>query len=95
MAASASPNRFADLIGLIKADELADMWGYAGPNNAFRDFCAKLGLRHVPGRPGWFDPKHGRLRLDAAQGMEILTPSRGADSAASLVAQRRARNASI
>ncbi|WP_323716229.1 hypothetical protein [Paracoccus aminovorans] len=89
------PPHFAQMIGLIRAEDLAEEWGYAGANSAFRNFCAKLGLRHVPGRPGWFDPKHVRQRLDAAQGMEILVPPRGADGAASLVAQRRARNASI
>lgn len=89
------PPHFAQLIGLIRAEDLAEEWGYAGANSAFRNFCAKLGLRHVPGRPGWFDPKHVRQRLDAAQGMEILTPPRGADGNASLVAQRRARIASI
>ena len=91
---SALPPHFAQMIGLIRAEALAEEWGYASANSAFRNFCAKLGLRHVPGRPGWFDPKHVRQRLDAAQGMEILTPSHGADAAVSLVAQRRARNAS-
>lgn len=89
------PSHFAQMIGLIRAEDLAKEWGYAGANSAFRNFCAKLGLRYVPGRPGWFDPKHVCLRLDAAQGMEILVPSRGADDAASLVAQRRARNAAM
>ncbi|WP_323015991.1 hypothetical protein [Devosia sp.] len=89
------PSQFRQMIGLIRAEDLAEEWGYAGANSAFRNFCAKLGLRHVPGRPGWFDPKHVRQRLDAAQGMEILTPSRGPDGAPSLVSQRRARNASI
>lgn len=92
---SALPSHFAQMIGLIRAEDLAEEWGYASTNSAFRNFCAKLGLRHVPGRPGWFDPKHVRQRLDAAQGMQILTSSLGSDIAASLVAQRRARNASI
>lgn len=89
------PSHFSQLIVLIRAEDLAEEWGYAGANSAFRSFCAKLGLRHVPGRPGWFDPKHVRGRLDAAQGLEVLTPQRGVDGATSLVAQRRARNASI
>lgn len=82
------------MVTLIRAADLAVAWGYAGANSAFRDFCAKIGLRHMPGRPGWFDPKHVRQRLDAAQGLEILTSPRDADGVASFVAQRRARNAS-
>lgn len=89
------PPHFAQMIGLIRAEDLAEEWGYAGANSAFRNFCAKLGLRHVPGRPGWFDPKHVRQRLDASQGMEILAAPKSTDGTASLVAQRRARNASI
>lgn len=87
------PSHFAQLIGLIRAEDLAEEWGYAGTNSAFRTFCAKLGLRHVPGRPGWFDPQHVRQRLDAAQGMNPVI-LRGSEAAVSLVQQRRTRNAS-
>lgn len=80
------------MIALIRAEDLAEAWGYSGPNSAFRDFCSKMGVKHIPGRPGWFDPKHIRHRLDAVQGI-------GAQAAAaptlSLVEQRKARNGKI
>lgn len=87
---------FADLIGLISADDLAELWGYAGANNAFRDWCRKMKILPVPGRPGWYDPRLIRHRLDEAQGLN--PPPKPADAAApklSLVDQRRARNGSL
>jgi hypothetical protein len=83
---------FADRIGLISAAELAKLWGYAGPNDAFRVFCSKLSISHVPGRPGWFDPSLVRHRMNEAQGLVPLAQS-GAVGA-SLVDQRRARRGS-
>lgn len=77
------------LIMLIRAEELADAWGYAGANTAFRDFCAKSGIKHVPGRPGWYDPRHVRHRLDALQGLDAAFAS--AQPPLSLVEKRRAR----
>lgn len=79
---------FMHLVGLIRAEDLAIAWGYSGANNAFREFCVKLGVRHVPGRPGWYDPQHIRQRLDAAQGTGSFTSGASAEG---LVAQRRAR----
>ncbi|SIT81919.1 hypothetical protein [Pontibaca methylaminivorans] len=76
------------MIGLIPAEDLAASWGYAGANNAFRDFCVKMGIKPV--RPGWYDPHHVRHRLDAAQ---AITPPVATTSAPalSLVEQRRLR----
>lgn len=84
---------FAHMIGLISAADLAAEWGYAGPNDAFRVFCAKLGIKPVPGRPGWYDPHHVRHRLDAVQG--IAAPATNDRAGLSLVEQRRARNGAV
>lgn len=87
---------FADLIGLISADDLARLWGYAGANNAFRDWCRKMKILPVPGRPGWYDPRLIRQRLDEAQG--LTPPTKSAEQASpklSLVDQRRARNGAL
>lgn len=80
---------FADRIGLISAAELAKLWGYAGPNDAFRVFCNKLSISNVPGRPGWFDPSLVRHRMNEAQGLSSAEGAVG--SGLSLVEQRRAR----
>lgn len=77
-----------DMIALIRAEDLAKEWGFAGVTNSFRTMCAKLGVRPV--RPGWFDPRHVRQRMDAAQ--SINPPSSAAGPAPSLVELRRARN---
>jgi len=77
------------LITLIRAEDLAAAWGYAGANTAFRDFCARSGIRPVPGRPGWYDPRHVRHRLDALQGLD--TTFAPAQQPLSLVEKRRAR----
>lgn len=77
------------MIALVRAEELAAAWGYSGVNAAFRGFCAKLGIQHVPGRPGWYDPCLVRHRLNAVQGMLPLSTANGQQI--SLVEQRRAR----
>ena len=84
---------FAEKIGLISGADLALQWGYAGPNNAFRDFCTKLRITHVPGRPGWYDPHLIRRRMDEAQGL-LQAPSTG-NQPLSLVEQRRARHGAV
>lgn len=78
----------ADLIGLVPAADLAKLWGYSGPNDAFRVFCTRIGVTHVPGRPGWYDPRLVRRRMDEAQG---LAAAGSTEPALSLVEQRRAR----
>lgn len=79
----------ANKIGLVSSAELAKLWGYAGVNDAFRVFCSRLGISHVPGRPGWFDPCLVRRRMDEAQGLvQANAPS---STGTSLVEQRRAR----
>lgn len=89
------PHPFTSQIGLISASDLSELWGYAGPNNAFREFCAKLSISHVPGRPGWFDPRLVRHRMNEAQGLHsavVAAASPNSSTAAlSLVEQRRAR----
>lgn len=41
-------DQIASMIGLISSEELAALLRYSGPNNAFRDFCAKSQIRFVP-----------------------------------------------
>lgn len=78
----------ADMIRLVPAADLAKLWGYSGPNDAFRVFCNRIGVTHVPGRPGWYDPRLVRRRMDEAQG---LVAGGEAGPVMSLVEQRRAR----
>lgn len=80
---------FADMIRMISAASLAKLWGYSGPTDAFRVFCTKLSITHIPGRPGWFDPCLVRRRLDEAQG--LAPPISPGGRGLSLVEQRRAR----
>lgn len=86
---------FTNQIGLISASDLSELWGYAGPNNAFREFCSKLSISHVPGRPGWFDPRFVRHRMNEAQGLHSAVAAAATQNAQeaelSLVEQRRAR----
>lgn len=84
----------ASMIGLVSSADLARLWGYAGPNDAFRTFCTRLGIRPVPGRPGWYDPRHVRHRLDLVQGIGTAAPALAAPEL-TLVAQRRARNGTV
>lgn len=84
-----SPERIAPSIRLISSENLAKELGYAGPNDAFRAFCARLEIKPVPGRTGWYDPFHVRQRLDAVQGLNI--GSAQSEKPMSLVEQRRAR----
>lgn len=81
---------FADMIRMISAANLAKLWGYSGPTDAFRVFCAKLSITHIPGRPCWFDPRLVRRRLDEAQG--LVPPNSSGRAGLSLVEQRRARH---
>lgn len=80
----------AQMIALIRAEDLAANWGYAGVTNAFRALCAKLDIKPLPERPGWYDPHHVRQRMNAAQGISSTLGATG--EATSLVEQRRARN---
>lgn len=82
----------ADLIGLVSAADLAKLWGYAGPNDAFRVFCCRIGVTHIPGRPGWYDPQLVRRRMDVAQGLAVAG---NPEPALSLVEQRRARRGAV
>lgn len=86
---AARPPALADLIGLVSSADLAELWGYAGPNDAFRVFCNRIGVTHVPGRPGWYDPRLVRRRMDEAQG--LISEAKAAEGGASLVEKRRAR----
>lgn len=83
-----------DLIRLIPAAELAACWGYSGPTDSFRKFCARAQIRPVPGRAGWYDPQHIRDRLDKVQGIDAPAQDRPGASL-SLVEQRRLRNGKV
>lgn len=85
--------QITQMIALIRAEDLAAIWGYSGVTNAFRNFCAKLDIKPLPGRPGWYDPHHVRQRMNAAQGIS-LAPGVTAE-ATSLVEQRRARHGKV
>lgn len=66
------PRRIApglEAIMMVSSAELAVALGYSGPTNAFREFCAKMRILPLPGRPGWYDPRLVRRRLDEAQGL--------------------------
>lgn len=78
------------MVALIRAEDLAVAWGYAGANSAFRDFCAKNGIKPV--RPGWYDPCYVRHRMNAVQG---IAPMASTAQPLSLVEQRRARNGAV
>ncbi|ULB09555.1 hypothetical protein ORIO_06405 [Cereibacter azotoformans] len=86
---------FADLIGLISAADLAALWGYSGPNSAFRDFCAKMRISPIPGRPGWYDPRLVRRRMDEAQGLAMLPAPPVAEREMTPLERRKARNGQI
>ncbi len=74
---------------LVSTEELAAIARYAGVTDAFRQWLKKIGLEHLPGRPGIFDLKHFRFCLDRLQGLE---PTQGsAAEAISLTEQRRLR----
>ncbi|MFN3208753.1 MAG: hypothetical protein ACE369_07080 [Roseovarius sp.] len=78
-------------IALISASELAHMFGFSSPNDAFRSFCRRLDVQPIRRNPNYFDAKLVRFKLDAAQG---LTPSASNVSQEhDLVARRRARRA--
>ena len=77
------------VIDLMTGEALARRVGYGGVTNAFRDWCAKMGITPVPGRRGYYDPVLVRRRLDEAQG---LAPETDGDTRAMTALQiRRAR----
>ena len=85
------PDASANLgIRLIRSEELAAQMGYEGVNNAFRDWCAKLGITPVPGRRGIYDPVLVRRRLDEAQGL-IGGNASSTPATMTAVEKRRAR----
>lgn len=83
---SSTPS-IAGMIGLIPASGLAELLGFAGPNDAFRTFCAEKKIKPI--RKGWYDPHHVRARLNAVQGLAAV--SQVPEPALSLVEVRRAR----
>jgi hypothetical protein len=74
-------------ITLIPERELARAFGFKQVSWKFRDFIAQAGIEPVPGRPGFYDAKIVRARLDAIQ-------QQPGESAApmSLTQQRKRRN---
>ena len=83
-----------DMIRLVSAAEVAACLGYSGPNDSFRKFCASAQIRPVPGRVGWYDPRHIRDRLDKVQGIDAPTQDRPGASL-SFVDLRRLRNGKV
>lgn len=79
----------ATMISLVHRDQLAQLLGYPGASNAFREFCIRLRITCVPGRRGWYDPQLVRKRLDEAQGLQAAHAA--ASEALTNVERRRAR----
>lgn len=81
------------MIGLIHKNELSEVLGYSGPNSSFHRWCSTMGIKHVPGRPGFYDPHLVRHRLNQSQGIAGATSIGGRErTEMTLVEQRRARN---
>ncbi|MCA0961757.1 hypothetical protein [Salipiger bermudensis] len=87
-----SKEAIAAEIALVSASELAQMFGFSSPNDAFRTFCRRLDVRPIRRNPNYFDAKLVRFKLDAAQGLTSVTSSISQEH--DLVARRRARRAS-
>lgn len=78
-------------IQLVSSGDLAAAFGFAGPNDSFRAFCRELGIRPIRRNPNYYDTKHVRVQLDAAQGLSASLKM--ADEQVDLIARRRARRA--
>nr|WP_319247194.1 hypothetical protein [uncultured Celeribacter sp.] len=77
-------------IDLIPAQELAAKFGYAAPNESFRAFCQRMGIRPIRRNPNFYDVVHVRLQLDQAQNISV-NDANPEQPAISLVEQRRRR----
>ncbi|WP_434290980.1 hypothetical protein [Celeribacter sp. SCSIO 80788] len=77
-------------IDLIPAQELAARFGFSGPNESFRAFCQRLGIRPIRRNPNFYDVVHVRLQLDHAQNISA-NGGDGEQPATGLVEQRRRR----
>ncbi|MBY6115973.1 hypothetical protein KUW09_14425 [Mameliella alba] len=86
-------NLLASEIALVSASELAEMFGFASPNDAFRAFCRRLGVTPIRRNPHFFDAKLVRLKLDKAQGLPSVETKNDVAQGRDLIALRRARNA--
>ena len=75
-------------IVLIPERDLARALGFKQVSWKFRDFVNQADIEPVPGRPGFYDPKVVRARLDAMQKHTSET-----DAPISLTQQRRKRRA--
>ncbi|WP_273524505.1 hypothetical protein [Rhodosalinus sediminis] len=73
-------------ITFIPERELARAFGFGKVSWKFRDFLDQAGIEPVPGRPGFYDPKIVRARLDAIQNYSDAT-----NTQMSLTQQRRKR----
>jgi len=78
-------------IALMSAGDLARAVGYSGPTTDFYKWLKVVDIKPVPGRPGKFDPKHVRVRLDAVQGLPADNPPYSEPEKVSYVEQSRAR----
>jgi hypothetical protein len=81
-------------IDLISAQDLAVKFGFAAPNEAFRAFCNRLGVRPIRRRPNYYDLVHVRLQLDRAQSISVHE-GRAEQLEMSHVEKRRRRLAQI
>lgn len=66
--------QLADTVMIVTAEELALLVRYAGATSSFRTWLHRVGIEHLPDRPGHYDMKLVRNRLDAAQGL-LRSPS--------------------
>ncbi len=76
------------MLTLIPEADLALAVGYPKVSSKFRAWCKQCGIREVPGRPRFFDPKLVRQKLDEVQGISEVA---NLDKPLSLVEARRAR----
>lgn len=80
----------AQTIILIAGEDLAKLHGYGSVTSQCRAFWRNLGIKPVPGRRDFYDPRLVRQRLDAAQGLSPKQPTNSTQTT-SLVEQRKAR----
>ena len=88
--AEAKDPLFQALIGIVLIPErdLARALGFKQVSWRFKEFIDRADIEPVPGRPGFYDPKLVRARLDAMQKQPGET-----DAPVSLTQQRRKRRA--
>jgi hypothetical protein len=91
----ATPQSDLNGLRLMTGEELAEAFRFSGVTNAFRKWCAEIGVASVPGRKNLYDPKHVRDRLDAIQGLQSQTNNPDISVSMSLVEKRRIRRGNL